>query len=99
MIWKGQGIIKFEEGEPAFRSCWECNSAHEHLKKVNSLHNCFSCNRFWVFDRFLDEFETDEEFDAFFESKGMKPGDSTMTIDAGYRITVMEIEVVNCGAL
>ena len=91
MIWKGQGIIQMEKGEPALRSCWECNSAHEHLKKVNTLHLCFECDRHWIFDRFLDTFYSDEEFDAFFKEKGMEVGDSTTKIDAGYRIMVMEI--------
>lgn len=89
MIWKGNGIIQMEEGEPALRSCWECNAAHEHLKKVNFLHICFQCGRYWVFDSFLDAFETDEEFDAFLKSWGLEPGDSTTSIDAGYRIMVL----------
>ena len=61
MIWKTGGIIKMEEGEPAMRSCWECNGAHEHLKKVNTLHCCWECGRYWVFDIFLDEFENDKK--------------------------------------
>lgn len=90
MIWKGEGIIKLENGEPALRSCWECNQAHERLKKVNTLHHCLWCSRHWVFDRFMDSFETEEEFDSFFEEKGMSPGDSTTSIDAGYRIMVLQ---------
>lgn len=86
MIWKGDGILQMELGEPGLRSCWECNSSHENLKKVNRLHVCFACGRYWVFDRFMDEFKKDSEFDEFFKSKGMKPGNSTMTIDAGYRV-------------
>lgn len=93
MIWKGNGIIKFEEGEPAFRSCWECNSAHEHLKTVNWLHVCFNCGRYWVYDRFLDAFETTEEFDAFFAGKGLGPGDSTTKVDAGYRVVAFEMDM------
>ena len=86
MIWKGNGVIQMEEGEPALRSCWECNGAHEHLKTVNWLHVCYSCGRYWVFDRFLDALETDADFDSFMQSKGLQVGDSTTKIDAGYRI-------------
>jgi len=81
MIWNGNGLMEFEEGEPALRSCWECNAAHEHLKQVNTLHVCaMGCGRYWVFDRFLDEFGTDEDFDAFFADKGLHPGESTKRI-------------------
>ena len=89
MIWLGNGKIKLEKNEPAMRSCWECNKCHEGLKKVNCLHVCYDCGRYWVFDRFLDSLKSDEEFDKFFKDKGMKVGDSTTKIDAGYRITVM----------
>lgn len=54
-----------DEGEPAFRSCWECNSAHEHLKDVDCLHICFLCNRYWIHGHFLDEFDTTEKLDEF----------------------------------
>jgi len=93
MIYLGKGAVKTEKGEPAFRSCWECNLAHEDLKKVNTLHMCFACGRYWVFDRFLDGFDSDERFDAFFEDKGLKPGDSTTKIDAGYRVASIEMHL------
>lgn len=92
MIWKQGGIIKMEEGEPSMRSCWECNLAHTYLKTVNFLHICFECGRYWVFDKFLDSFKTDGEFDKFFSSMGLKSGDSTSKIDGGYRIQVIKIK-------
>jgi len=61
----GFAEMKLDPGEPAFRSCWECNAAHEHLKDTSFLHWCFSCGRYWIFGRYLDEFETDEDYDAF----------------------------------
>jgi hypothetical protein len=73
------------------RSCWECNGAHDHLKKVNTLHWCFECARYWVFDRYFD-FADDAAFDEYFTGLGLKPGDSTTKIDAGYRIIVVEIK-------
>lgn len=88
MIYNGNGKLKPEEGEPALRSCWECNAAHEHLKKVNTLHQCFECGRSWIFDRFFDTFKNEKEFDDFFSKKlGLKKGESTTKIDKGYRIT------------
>ena len=83
MIWNGSGVLKLEEGEPAFRSCWECNPAHERLKRVNMLHACPWCGRHWVFDRYFESFQSEEEFDEFFRSKGMKPGDSTSKVAVG----------------
>ncbi len=56
---------KFDEGEPALRSCWECNGAHEHLKDVTSLHVCFGCGRFWIFGRYMDSFKDEKERDEF----------------------------------
>lgn len=31
--------------EVMMRSCWECNSAHERLKKVDYIIFCFECGR------------------------------------------------------
>ena len=81
MIWREGGIVKFELGEPAMRSCWECNGAHEHLKKTNRMHVCFECGRYWVFDRFLNSFETDADFDAFFAGLGLTSGGSTTEVE------------------
>lgn len=50
------GYIYPEPGEPRFRSCWECNPSHERLKKVDSLHCCFNCGKYWIGDRFLSDF-------------------------------------------
>jgi hypothetical protein len=58
-----------DEDEPIFRSCWECNSAHEHLKDTTRLHSCSWCNRYWIFGHYFDEFETPEALDAFLKDK------------------------------
>ena len=92
MIWKEGGIIQMEEGEPALRSCWKCNAAHEHLKTVNFLHTCWECGRYWVFGRFLDTFKTEKAFDNFFKRQGMNSGDSTSKIDKGYRVYCYELK-------
>lgn len=92
MKYLGNGNIKMEKGEPLLRSCWECNSAHEHLKKVNRLHYCFSCGKYWVYDRFIDSFKNDKEFDGFFKKQGLKKGDSTTKIDKGYRVMRITIK-------
>ena len=36
-----------ENGEPALRSCWKCNSAHKHLKKADYIIWCFQCGRLY----------------------------------------------------
>jgi len=57
-----------DEGEPALRSCWECNGAHEHLKDVDFLHFCIWCNRYWIFGHFLDDFASTEAMDEFLKT-------------------------------
>ncbi len=69
-----------EGHEPFARSCWECNPAHDYLKQVNELHQCFGCNRFWIFGVFLDTFPDDNAVMAFLAEKGMSPGMSTFAI-------------------
>jgi len=39
---------KIADGEPVLRSCWNCNSAHEHLKNEKYLIYCFACGRFYL---------------------------------------------------
>ena len=34
---------RVKKDEPALRSCWNCNSAHKHLKKANYLIYCIWC--------------------------------------------------------
>lgn len=85
--------IELEKGEPAFRSCWSCNPAHEHLKQVNWLHVCLmGCGRYWIFDRFLDEFEDNDKIVEWLKSLGLKDGESTTKIDKGYRITHIKFQ-------
>ena len=59
----------WDEGEPVLRSCWECNQAHGHLKDAMMLHVCTICHRYWIFGRFLDEFQSAQELDDFLRSK------------------------------
>ena len=33
--------------EPALRSCWNCNSAHEYLKKADYIIWCFDCGKMY----------------------------------------------------
>jgi len=80
VIWNGNGMIVPQPGEPALRSCPECNPAHEYLRNVHSLHSCNTCGRYWVLGRYIDSFEEDEDFDAFFASRGMQRGGSTFDV-------------------
>jgi len=86
------GEVKLEKGEPYWRSCWKCNSAHHNLKKVNMLHTCFECGRSWIFDRFLDEFKTDEGRIKWLKRQGVKSNQSTSKVDKGYRIVVLKFK-------
>jgi uncharacterized Zn finger protein len=42
-------LVQKDEERLVYRSCWECNGAHEHLKKYSheSLIYCFDCGKFW----------------------------------------------------
>lgn len=31
----------------AFRSCWNCNGAHEHLKTADFVFVCFACGHYF----------------------------------------------------
>lgn len=55
------GKLEYSTGEPVLRSCPKCNPAHEHLMDADFLHLCTWCYREWIFGKFLDEFETDEQ--------------------------------------
>lgn len=78
MIFLGNGRLKFEEGEPILRSCWNCNKAHLHLKNANYIINCFECDGFFIRGKNIKKFKTDEDFDNFFIKQGLKIGDSTI---------------------
>lgn len=39
---------RLKKDEPALRSCWKCNSAHNHLKKANYLILCFECGKLYL---------------------------------------------------
>lgn len=86
------GKVKLEKHEPCMRSCWECNNSHEHLKKVNSLHFCFSCGKQWIFDKFLTELGSDEKLIEFLKENGLNAGQSSTKIDKGYRVTQITIK-------
>lgn len=94
--------LKMEKHEPVLRSCWKCNEAHHHLKKVNSLHYCFICGRKWVYNRFIDELFTEKDTERECERKlyqwlqeqGLKVGDSTTKLDKGYRVQVIKVEPI-----
>lgn len=36
-----------DNGEPIMRSCWQCNSAHNHLKKADYIIWCFLCGKLY----------------------------------------------------
>ena len=38
--------MKKDEG-PAMRSCWNCNSGHEHLKGAKCVIVCFECGHYY----------------------------------------------------
>jgi hypothetical protein len=89
--------IQLEEGEPNMRSCWECNGGHEHLKKLNMLTICFLCNRLYVLGEFIPDFDGDDKaggvwVSAFLKRHGLEVGQSTKSIDLGYRISVITLE-------
>lgn len=77
MIWVKGDLVRYEPGEPSLRSCWECNSAHERLKKVNTVHLCLWCGRYWIGDTFLNTLDTVEKFVAGMSRMGFEVGKST----------------------
>ncbi len=74
--------IDFEEDEPAFRSCFQCNGSHKHLMNTNSVHSCYSCGRFWLNGKYFTDFETEEGLLEHFKLS-QKQGCSIKVIDEG----------------
>ena len=81
MLYNGFDSYLREEGEPVFRSCWECNGAHQYLKDVSSLHYCIWCGRCWIFGRYLDSFETPEALDEFLRVRLTRTGGDEAQIE------------------
>lgn len=95
MIWLGNGKFKFESehNELHMRSCWECNSAHDHLRESSYFHWCFECGKLWCLGWDFSCDASDEEFDAHFSSRGLKPGDSTTKIKStADEVIVVEVQ-------
>jgi hypothetical protein len=46
-----------KEGNFSMRSCWECNSGHEHLKTVGGLFTCIDCGRWYMNGDYFDNEE------------------------------------------
>jgi len=56
-----EGNIEFDKGEPALRSCFNCNGCHKHLMNVDFVHWCFQCGRYWIKGKYFDEFKNINE--------------------------------------
>jgi hypothetical protein len=61
MKFVGKKLMR-ETGEPAMRSCSNCNAAHEHLLKEKCEHWCYDCGRHYGYGRFFDTFKNEKEF-------------------------------------
>lgn len=48
---------RLKKGEPVFRSCWDCNSAHKHLKKADYLIYCVWCGKMYLKGKEITEVE------------------------------------------
>lgn len=45
---EAEELLKDDPNALVFRSCWNCNPAHEHLKQAqNIVINCFQCGNFY----------------------------------------------------
>lgn len=40
---RAEALTLMDKGEFQLRSCWHCNSAHDHLKSSRSVIRCFAC--------------------------------------------------------
>lgn len=38
---------RLKKDEPVLRSCWNCNEAHKHLKKVDYIILCLWCGKMY----------------------------------------------------
>ncbi len=44
---EAQTILDAEPANYALRSCWHCNSAHEHLRQSEGVLLCFDCGHWY----------------------------------------------------
>jgi len=44
---KAKAMLKKDPTCYAWRSCWKCNGAHEHLKEAEYPINCFACGHWY----------------------------------------------------
>lgn len=44
---KAKDKIRKDRNNVTFRSCWNCNEAHEHLKKSKLVINCGICGHWY----------------------------------------------------
>lgn len=61
---------RVSKGEPALRSCWNCNSAHKHLKKADYIIYCFICGKIYYKGKKLvinDKEEEKMEYEDYLE--------------------------------
>lgn len=94
MIFHGNAIT-MEEHEPAFRSCWQCNGCHEHLKRDWYVKYCCNCGHYYLGDKILGDFydghpDTPEgdnaarqEMTDWLRGLGVKDGESTSKLGTG----------------
>jgi hypothetical protein len=52
-----------KKGEPVMRSCWNCNSAHKHLKKADYIIFCFECGSFYFKGKKITKLEGEKKND------------------------------------
>lgn len=52
-------LLEKDKANYALRSCWNCNSAHEHLREAEYVIMCFGCGH-WFF-KGVQLSESDEE--------------------------------------
>jgi hypothetical protein len=94
MIWNGDGKVTAERFEPVFRSCWECNNAHEHLRNRDMLHTCIWCEKTWVAGVDFSAIDSEKDFDAAMTALGLKPGQSTIgNVGEPGEVFVVELRV------
>ena len=57
-----RAYVLIEEGKVAWRSCHECNGAHEHFKDYEDfVINCFGCGKWWLGAIDVTIYEGDDE--------------------------------------
>ena len=61
-LWKeALELVNKDVNNLCYRSCWNCNKAHEHLKKANYVILCQECGKYYFKGTDITNYDRDDK--------------------------------------